>query len=397
VLRHLFNSIKSDYIQNVGEIWYLLRTPQEKDSTMDAKTLVTCLNALPTAQAVLIRGDHGVGKSQIVHQLAARRGLELIDVRASTMSEGDVVGYPDLERTKETGVASFALPSWYVRACNEPCVLFLDELNRGLPGVLNSMFQIVLDRELGSGPDGKPKRLHPGTQVVAAVNWGGDYTVSEMDPALLSRFWVTEFKPTVEDWCAWAGEEGGISELIIDFIRLQPSHLRPTKAVEPGKVAPNQRSWSMLDRALKSAGIDLAECGGNPPTIIHPLAMGFVGVEASIALVDFIKNYASVITAEDVLDRWSKVESRVCELSTEKKLAIIEKVKESAKSNTWSMDQVNNLKKFFDTCTGEGKMALHGGVLACGHHGNVKKFHSLVQADIMAVITAAQELGGKKK
>jgi len=115
------------------------------------------------------------------------KGRVLIDVRASTMQEGDVVGYPDLEKIKTHGVASFALPSWFVRACMEPCTLFLDELNRGLVGVLNGMFQIVLDRELGSGPDGKPLKLHPGTQVVAAVNWGGSYTVNEMDDALLSR------------------------------------------------------------------------------------------------------------------------------------------------------------------------------------------------------------------
>ncbi len=364
---------------------------------MDAKTLVTCLNALPPAQAVLIRGDHGVGKSQLVHQLAARRGLELIDVRASTMSEGDVVGYPDLERTKETGVASFALPSWYVRACNEPCILFLDELNRGLPGVLNSMFQIVLDRELGSGPDGKPKRLHPGTQVVAAVNWGGDYTVSEMDPALLSRFWVVEFKPSVEDWIVWAKTEGDINEVLVDFIRLQPAHLRPTKAVEPGKVAPNQRSWAMLDRTLKAAGVDLTECGGNPPAILYPLSLGFIGVEASAALVDFVKNYSSVITAEDILDRWAKVETRISELSTERKMAIVEKVKDHSKENKWTLAQAGNLKKFFDALTGEGKMAMHSGVMSSGNSNNIKLFHGLVKDQIMSVIQAAQAINDKKK
>ena len=397
MLRYLFNLTESDYNIIVEAEWFLLTNPQEKDVIMDAKTLVTCLNALPAAQAVLIRGDHGVGKSQLVHQLAKRRDLELIDVRASTMSEGDVVGYPDLERTKETGVASFALPSWYVRACNEPCILFLDELNRGLPGVLNSMFQIVLDRELGSGPDGKPKRLHPGTQVVAAVNWGGDYTVSEMDQALLSRFWVAEFKPSVEDWIVWAKTEGDINELLVDFIRLQPAHLRPTKAVEPGKVAPNQRSWAMLDRALKAAGIELTECGGNPPAILYPLSLGFVGVEASAALVDFVKNYSSVITAEDVLDRWSKVKTRIGELSTERNMAIIEKIKDHSKENKWTLSQAGNLKKFFDVLTGECKMALHSGVMSSDNSNNIKMFHGLVKDQIMSVIQAAQAINDKKK
>lgn len=371
--------------------------PNLPETQMDAKTLVTCMDALPTCQAILIRGDHGVGKSQLVQALSRRRGKEIIDVRASTMSEGDVVGYPDLERTKETGVASFALPSWYVRACNEGVTLFLDELNRGLPGVLNSFFQIVLDRELGSGPDGKPMRLHPDTQVIAAVNWGGDYTVSEMDPALLSRFWVAEFKPTVEDWTTWAKEEGDINELIIDFIRLHPAHLRPTKAVEPGKVAPNQRSWAMLDRALKNVGIDLVEHGGSAPSILYPLATGFIGVEASAALVDFVTSYQSMVTAEDVLDRWTPaLEKKVRGLTTEKHLAIIEKLKDNCKSSEWTLGQVQNIHGFFSTLTGDLKVALFNGILGTGRTKNVSKFHHLVGAEIMEHINAAQKVSKKK-
>jgi len=303
---------------------------------MDAKTLVNCIDALPTRQAILIRGDHGVGKSQIVQALARRRKKNIIDVRASTMSEGDVVGYPDLERTKETGVASFALPSWYVRACNEGVVLFLDELNRGLPGVLNSFFQIVLDRELGSGPDGKPMRLHP-------------------------------------------------------------AHLRPTKAVEPGKVAPNQRSWEMLDRALKNVGIDLTEHGGAPPSILYPLSTGFIGVEASAALVDFVTSYQSMVTADDVLNRWNPtLEKKVRALSTEKQLAIIEKVKDHCKAEEWTVDQAKRLYGFFSILTGDLKLALFNGVLGTGRTKNVSKFHHFAQSETMAIINAAQAVNAKK-
>lgn len=362
---------------------------------MDAVTLVTCLTYLPSRQSVLIRGDHGVGKSQIVQALAKTQKKELIDVRASTMSEGDVVGYPDLERTKETGVASFALPSWYVRACNEPCILFLDELNRGLPGVLNSFFQIVLDRELGSGPNGKPKRLHPDTQVIAAVNWGNDYSVSEMDPALLSRFWVAEFKPTHRDWLVWA-ENNNIDSLMIDFIRQNPAHLRPTKAVEPGKIVPNQRSWEFLDQTLKSSKITLSQCGGSPPPILYSLAMGFVGVEAASSLVEFVKNYDAVITAEMVLDSWKDVEKTVKKLTTEKKLAIIEKVKNNCLQESWTLDQVKNLKGFFGCLTGEEKMSLYNVVLSTGRNGNVSLFHAQVGPQIMEIIAAAQKVSEKK-
>jgi hypothetical protein len=218
-----------------------------------------------------------------------------------------------------------------------------------------------------------------------------------MDPALLSRFWVAEFKPTVEDWIVWAKADGGIDELVVDFIRLHPSHLRPTKQVEPGKTAPNQRSWAMLDRALKNAGISLADCGGAPPAILYPLATGFIGVEASAALVDFVSSYQSLITAEDVIERWSpSLEKKVAALSTEKQLALIEKVKDHCKANDWSLEGVNNLHSLFGLLSGDLKMALFNGVLGTGRTKNVSKFHHLVQPAIMDIINGAKAVQKKK-
>lgn len=364
---------------------------------MDAKTLTQIFAFLPPEQAVLLRGDHGIGKSQIVHALAKERGLPLIDVRASTMQEGDVVGYPDIESIKSSGVCTFALPVWFVTACKEPVVLFLDELNRGLIGVLNGMFQVVLDRELGHGPDGRPMRLHPETQVIAAVNVGGDYTVNEMDPALLSRFATYDFKPTVHDWLDWA-ETNGIDSLIVDFIRNHPEHLRPTREVEPNRVAPDQRAWARLDASFRHNGVNLSECGGNCPAMVYPVATGFVGVEAAAALKSFVDSYESVLTAEDVLDGWNKkLEKQVTEMSTEKRLALIEKVKNHAGDNEWTLSQAKKLQKMWNVLTGEQKMALFNGVMGSGNQNNIIKFHSLIRDELAPILIAAQNLNKSDK
>jgi hypothetical protein len=361
---------------------------------MEANTMINVIKSLPAEMATLIRGPHGIGKSQIVKGLAEELGLEVVDVRASTMQEGDVVGYPDLESIKATGVSTFALPAWYVAACKEPKVLFLDELNRGLIGVLNGMFQIILDRELGNGPDGKPMKLHPDTRVVAAVNNGSEYTVNEMDPALLDRFWVTDLKPTAAEWLTWAAG-AGVSSVIVDFIRNHPEHLRPTKEVEPGKVAPTQRSWDRYDRSLKHAGINLEESGGNPPAILYPMGTGFVGVEASIAFNDFVKSYQSVLTAEDVLDRWKTNEAKVKGLSTDRTLALVEKVKGHVTANDLTAKQIGNLVELFRSLTGEQKMALYNGVLGCGNNKNLVRFHKEVGQEILETINKAQAVQKK--
>ena len=44
---------------------------------------------------VLLRGRHGVGKSEVVYQTAAVRGLPVVERRASQMTEGDLLGLPD--------------------------------------------------------------------------------------------------------------------------------------------------------------------------------------------------------------------------------------------------------------------------------------------------------------
>lgn len=361
---------------------------------MDAKTLISCLEILPPSQAVLIRGHRGIGKSQIVRSLSVSQNKPLIDVRASTMQEGDAVGYPNLEMIKETGVACFALPSWYARACREGVVLFLDELNRGLIGVLNGMFQIVLDRELGNNSEGIPTRLHPDTQVIAAVNIGNEYTVNEMDPALLSRFWVADFLPSVADWIDWA-KSNNINEMIVEFISNHPEHLRATKPVEGDKKTPDQRAWELFGIAIEKAGLDLFSFDGNPPAILYSLASGFVGVEAAAAFTEFVKRYENNFTAADVLDKWSKSSKSIKKLSTERHLALIEKIKNNCIEDDWSLSQVNNLHKFFKTLTGELKMNLYNAVLSTSKTSNIQMLHSHVSREIMELINAAQAASKK--
>ena len=144
---------------------------------MDIKTFNTVAPALPAEISVLMRGPTGVGKSHLAKQAAESLGLPFIDVRLSTMSEGDVGGYPDIEGMKENGIMTFCMPSWFVRSCKEPVVLMLDEMNRSLPGVMQSFFQLVLDRELGNDANGGPYKLHPETRIIAAINCGAEYTL----------------------------------------------------------------------------------------------------------------------------------------------------------------------------------------------------------------------------
>ena len=360
---------------------------------MDIGTFKTHATLLPAHIAILMRGPTGIGKSHLGKAAADALSLPFVDVRGSTMSEGDVGGYPDLEGMKETGVMTFCMPSWFMRACKEPVVLMLDELNRSLPGVQQSFFQLVLDRELGNDKNGVPYRLHPETRIIAAVNHGSEYDVNDMDPALLRRFWVVDLEPTSDDWVSWA-EENGIDSVMIDFIRQEPEHLRvDPKDAEPGKVLPTPASWHRLDDTLKHAGMAPSEIAGTDATSVYILAAGFVGVEAAAAFKDFVSRYELVISAEDVLDRWDDVKDRVAELGNDRINNVIDKLGAHCKDNTWKAKQVKHVAAFAEMMSDEMMISLWNKVSGSHNLPNVQKLHKLMGKKVVAAVQASRNLG----
>jgi hypothetical protein len=360
---------------------------------MDIKTFTTLAPRLPADIAVLMRGPTGVGKSHIAKQCADEIGLPFIDVRGSTMSEGDVGGYPDIDGMKETGVMTFCMPSWFVRSCREPVVLMLDELNRSLPGVQQSFFQLVLDRELGNDQDGNPYRLHPETRVYSAVNHGSEYDVNEMDPALLRRFWVVDLEPTVHDWIDWAGP-ADIDPVTIDFIRNHPEHLRvdPGK-VEPGTICPTPASWHRLDESLRHMGLVPSELAGTGAEGIYALAGGFVGTEAAISYTEFIKRYERVISADNVLN--GEIDKkRATELPASEALGVLDKLVEHSKDNDWKKKEAKNVSKFALARGGEQLIYFWNAISKTQRLPNIQALHKEIGQKVVEVVRAARGLAG---
>ena len=178
--------------------------------SIDFKTFNTVVpHVLAVKKPVLLRGRHGIGKSQVVYQVAEGLGLPVVERRASQMTEGDLVGLPSIDGDR----TSFNPPDWFKTACEGAVVLFLDEVDRATVEVRQGIFELTDSRKLNG------HRLHPETLIVAAVNGGehgAQYQVGEMDPAELDRWTVFDVEPTVEDWLDWAKEN--VNSLVWDFI-----------------------------------------------------------------------------------------------------------------------------------------------------------------------------------
>ena len=88
---------------------------------------------------VLLRGRHGIGKSTVVYQFADKIGRPVVERRASQMTEGDLVGLPIVEGNS----TRFNPPDWFKTACDEPVILFLDEVDRATPEVRQGLFELT--------------------------------------------------------------------------------------------------------------------------------------------------------------------------------------------------------------------------------------------------------------
>lgn len=345
---------------------------------MDIKTFVKVITRLPPNISVLAKGPTGIGKSHIVHQIAKNLDMPVTDRRLSQMTEGDIIGLPELI----DGVTRFAPMEWFMKACSTPTVLFFDELNRATIEVQQCAFQIVLDRELNG------HKLHPETRVYAAVNEGADYQVTDMDPALLRRFYSVELEPTTEDWLEWAKTTGNISQVVIDFIKKYPAHLRHVGDMQPGKVYPNPASWQRLDQSISYAGINLEE---EYDPIIIPMSIGFIGEETTPSFVKFVKDMKRSFNANDVIDKYPENKVKLDKLNSDKKNDLLEQILNYTDRNDLSLSQVQNVFLFCEECSEEMSVSFYLSILETENIENVKKYSKLFASKVVTVFNKQLE------
>ena len=340
----------------------------------------TFTNIIPHVTAVrkpvLLRGRHGVGKSEVVYQTAKELSLPVVERRASQMTEGDLLGLP----STNGNVTSWNPPDWFKAACDEPVVLFLDEIDRATTEVRQGIFELTDSRKLNG------HRLHSDTLVFAAVNGGehGDqYQVGEMDPAELDRWTVFDVEPTVEDWLVWAKDK--VDGIVWDFINHNHNHLEHQGEFEPNKVYPSRRSWERLNECLSTAGLL-----GETSIVLFNLSTGFVGFEAAVAFNDFVANYDRQVTIEDILDE-GKLDA-VSEWDINEHSALVEKMEaKDIFSDDLGETRMQNLANYFVVLPSEVAMKLWT-VMGNGKIDNTVALHQATTTDGISISAHMVEL-----
>ncbi|MEZ4868024.1 MAG: AAA family ATPase [Caldilineaceae bacterium] len=300
---------------------------------INAQELYELLRLTPPTQNIMLIGRHGIGKSEIITHFYRQQGQRVVAFFLGQMSDpGDLIGL--LHKDEASGRSLFLPPYWWPEP-DEPIVLFLDELNRARPEILQAVHDLALNKRLAG------KELPVGSMVIAAVNEGDEYQLTELDPALVSRFNLYEFAPTVEEWLVWASAHA-VDERVVAFIQKNHHHLDGERVGQEEAMQhaglvklPDRRSWVRVSDFIKSQ-----------PTLgelaVKAIA-GMVGVQAALAFHQSLLA-AAKLSVEQVLLHFSRHRAKLKEMTLQEIVLLNEQMMLWINSKRYAPDDADTIR-----------------------------------------------------
>ncbi|HDR27346.1 AAA family ATPase [Rhodovulum sp.] len=193
----------------------------------------------------MMHGRPGVGKTQVVEQLAAEIGARLFDLRLTTIEPQDLRGLPyydhDAQKTK------WYRPEDLPDDPAHPSILFLDELTAASPMLQPTVYGLLQERRVGR------HRLPDNVFVVAAGNTVEDGAIAyQMNTALSDRLIHLHVQAAAADWLDNYAVPRGLHPTVVAFIKTRPDLLDTTeRTVAEGQlIATTPRSWERVSQIL---------------------------------------------------------------------------------------------------------------------------------------------------
>ena len=252
--------------------------------------LMQVLDSTPASHNLMLVGNHGIGKSEILTEYFGKKGIPVVALFLGQMSDpGDLIGLP--HKNEQTGKTDFMPPYWFP-IDGKPVVLFLDELNRARPEILQTVMDLCLNRKLAG------RLLPEGSRVISAVNAGDQYQLTDLDPALVSRFNILNFRPTAQEWLLWA-KKSDVDGRVIDFIQEHNEWLdRDPDAKEGADTGldktPDRRAWKRVSDIIKNS----SELG----PLMTKLLSSVVGPKAASAFLSSLAAKKIISGREIIMD-----------------------------------------------------------------------------------------------
>ena len=213
-------------------------------SPNNAKSSIT--HAINKKRPLFLWGAPGIGKSDVVHQIAASIDAHVIDIRLSLWEPTDIKGIPyyNMKENNMIWAAPSELPNEEFAKKHKKIILFLDEMNSAAPSVQAAAYQLILNRRVGT------YRLPDNVVIIAAGNREADRGITYRMPApLANRFIHIEMKVDFEDWFQWAVQHN-IHKDVVGFLTFSKKDLYDFEPKSSGRSFATPRSWTFVSELL---------------------------------------------------------------------------------------------------------------------------------------------------
>lgn len=256
-------------------------------TSLEATTLLE--RSIRSRIPAMVKGSPGIGKSQIVRQLADKFGLKLIDVRLAECDPSDLRGFPYVDektgKAKYAPMAEFPLKGEPIPEGYNGWLLFLDEMNQAPDSIQRISYKVLLDHKVGD------HELHERCVKLAAGNLITDGALAEeMGTALQSRLVHLEMKVDYRAWLDWA-MTNKIDSRITSFIQFKPDLLHRFDPDHNDNTFACPRTWEFASNLL---------AGDAFTDDLLPLIAGTVSNGVAREFYAFTKIYEKVASADQI-------------------------------------------------------------------------------------------------
>jgi hypothetical protein len=292
-------------------------------------------HAIAKKRPIFLWGPPGIGKSDIVHQIAEQMNAHVIDVRLSLWEPTDIKGIPYFNSNNNTMVWAppGELPSAEMAAQHDSIVLFLDEMNSAAPAVQAAAYQLILNRKVGT------YKLPDNVFIVAAGNREADKGVTYRMPApLANRFIHLEMRVDFDDWFQWA-VNNSIHKDVVGFLTFSKKDLYDFDPKSPSRSFATPRSWSFVSELLEDNLDD---------STTTDLVSGAVGEGLAVKFMAHRKVASSMPNPTDILaGKVKEMKSKEISAMYSLTVSLCYELKEASdKSDKKFDDKVNNFLRF---------------------------------------------------
>lgn len=261
------------------------------------------INALMIGEIPYVAGSTGIGKSDLIAEIAEEFELMLLDIRLSQYLPEDMTGLPSLTdngKAQYNPFDTFPLAGDPIPKGFKGWLIFLDELSSASEEVFAAIYSLLLGHRVGG------KLVHPKAVIVGAGNRSTDSAIArELPDTLISRMLPVTMVTSANDWLDWAKKKKAKShEGVVSFIKKYPELLNTTVDAskrEELETFPTPRGWGKAMKIMHlhekqsannrvtlkdAAGIPLGQSNAAAPITptIHAMLESAVGMAAAKSL-----------------------------------------------------------------------------------------------------------------